>query len=92
MHHSIVPSLQGIHQIFTCQITPICQTSALTLYDIRILSTNILPIQDDMMVRVFNYNTLEKVEMFEAHSDYIRSIIVHPTQPYILTSSGKTIV
>ena len=42
-----------------------------------------------MMVRVFNYNTLEKVEMFEAHSDYIRSIIVHPTQPYILTSSGK---
>ena len=43
-----------------------------------------------MMVRVFNYNTLEKVEMFEAHSDYIRSIIVHPTQPYILTSSGKS--
>jgi len=41
------------------------------------------------MLRVFNYNTLEKVEMFEAHSDYIRSIIVHPTQPYILTSSGK---
>ena len=27
--------------------------------------------------------------MFEAHSDYIRSIIVHPTQPYVLTSSGK---
>ena len=46
--------------------------------------------QDDMMVRVFNYNTLEKMEMFEAHSDYIRSIIVHPTQPYILTSSGKS--
>ena len=42
-----------------------------------------------MMLRVFNYNTLEKVEMFEAHSDYIRSIIVHPTQPYVLTSSGK---
>ena len=46
-------------------------------------------IQDDMLVRVFNYNTLEKVHSFEAHTDYIRSIIVHPTHPYILTASGK---
>lgn len=45
--------------------------------------------QDDMFVRVFNYNTLEKVNMFEAHSDYIRCILVHPTQPYILSSSGQ---
>jgi len=44
---------------------------------------------DDMQVRVYNYNTLEKVSTFEAHTDYIRSIIVHPTHPYILTSSGK---
>ncbi len=43
---------------------------------------------DDMQVRVYNYNTLEKVSTFEAHTDYIRSIIVHPTHPYILTSSG----
>jgi len=42
-----------------------------------------------MQVKVFNYNTLERVHTFEAHSDYIRSIAVHPTQPYILTSSGK---
>ena len=41
-----------------------------------------------MQIRVFNYNTLERVHMFEAHSDYIRCIAVHPTQPYILTSSG----
>jgi coatomer subunit beta' len=45
---------------------------------------------DDMQVRVFNYNTLEKVHTFEAHTDYIRSIIVHPTHPYVLTSSGKS--
>lgn len=45
--------------------------------------------QDDMHVRVFNYNTLERVHQFEAHSDYLRSIAVHPTQPFILTSSGK---
>lgn len=43
---------------------------------------------DDMQVRVFNYNTLERTHAFEAHSDYIRCIAVHPAQPYILTSSG----
>lgn len=42
-----------------------------------------------MQVRVYNYNTLERVHQFEAHSDYLRSIAVHPTQPYLLTSSGK---
>lgn len=41
-----------------------------------------------MHVRVYNYNTLERVHQFEAHSDYLRSIAVHPTQAYILTSSG----
>ena len=40
-----------------------------------------------MTIRVFNYNTLKKEHQFEAHSDYIRSIAVHPTQPYILSSS-----
>lgn len=44
---------------------------------------------DDMQIRVFNYNTLERVHAFEAHSDYIRCIAIHPTQPYILTSSGE---
>lgn len=46
--------------------------------------------QDDMQIRVFNYNTLERVHQFEAHSDYIRSIAVHPTQPFILSSSGES--
>lgn len=40
-------------------------------------------------VRVFNYNTLDRVTAFEAHSDYVRCIAVHPTQPFLLTSSGK---
>ena len=42
-----------------------------------------------MLLRVYNYNTLEKVHSFEAHSDYIRAIVTHPTHPYILTCSGK---
>ena len=27
---------------------------------------------DDMFVRVYNYNTMDKVKQFEAHTDYIR--------------------
>lgn len=42
---------------------------------------------DDMLIKIFNYNTLEKVHSFEGHVDYIRSIAVHPTLPYLLTCS-----
>jgi hypothetical protein len=28
---------------------------------------------DDMQLRVYNYNTMDKVKAFEAHTDYIRS-------------------
>jgi coatomer subunit beta' len=42
---------------------------------------------DDMKLRCFNYNTLEKVATIDAHTDYIRTIAVHPTQPFILTGS-----
>ncbi|CAZ79731.1 unnamed protein product [Tuber melanosporum] len=42
---------------------------------------------DDFHLRVFNYNTSEKIAAFEAHPDYIRSIVVHPTQPFVLTAS-----
>lgn len=39
------------------------------------------------MMRVFNYNTMEKVKTWEAHTDYIRSLAVHPTQPYIISAA-----
>ena len=42
---------------------------------------------DDYHVRCFNYNTGDKVTAFEAHTDYLRCVEVHPTHPYILTSS-----
>lgn len=29
---------------------------------------------------------------FEAHTDYIRSIAVHPTLPYLLTSSDDMLI
>jgi coatomer subunit beta' len=30
---------------------------------------------------------MEKVKTVEAHADFIRAIIVHPTEPYVITSS-----
>lgn len=50
-----------------------------------------------MCCRVYNFNTMEKIKVFEAHQgfislkiwkiDYIRSIAVHDQLPYVLTSS-----
>ena len=42
---------------------------------------------DDNLLRVFNYNTAEKIKTIEEHTDYIRNIAVHPTQPYVLSCS-----
>ena len=47
---------------------------------------------DDYCIRVYNYNTMEKIKTFEAHTDYIRCIVVHPTQPYILSSSDDMLI
>ena len=33
---------------------------------------------DDMSLHVYNYNTLEKIKQIEAHTDYIRSVCIHP--------------
>ncbi|KAF0720490.1 Aste57867_283 [Aphanomyces stellatus] len=33
---------------------------------------------DDLHLRVFNYNTMDKVAAFDAHTDYIRFVEVHP--------------
>ncbi len=30
---------------------------------------------------------MEKIKTWEAHSDYIRNILIHPSEPYILSSS-----
>ena len=33
---------------------------------------------DDMFIRVYNYNTMDKIKHFEAHTDYIRSAPATP--------------
>ena len=40
---------------------------------------------DDNMLRVFNYNTAEKIKTINEHADYIRHVVVHPTMPYVLS-------
>ncbi|CAE7922166.1 COPB2, partial [Symbiodinium sp. KB8] len=41
-----------------------------------------------MTIRVFNYNTAERVkEIPEAHNDYIRHLEVHPSKPILLSTS-----
>jgi hypothetical protein len=47
---------------------------------------------DDMFLRVFNYNTMDRVKMWEAHADYIRSIAIHPSLPYILSCSDDMLI
>lgn len=47
---------------------------------------------DDLHVRVFNYNTLDQVTSFEAHSDYIRHIEIHATLPCFLTCADDMVI
>ena len=37
-------------------------------------------------------NTMDKVKVFEAHTDYIRCVAVHPTLPYVLSSADDMLI
>ncbi|RHX99140.1 hypothetical protein DYB36_009999 [Aphanomyces astaci] len=47
---------------------------------------------DDLQLRVFNYNTMDKVTAFDAHTDYIRFLEVHPVLPIILSCADDMTV
>ncbi|KPI86581.1 putative beta prime cop protein [Leptomonas seymouri] len=47
---------------------------------------------DDMNVRVYNYNTMERTKMFQAHDDYIRSVAVNDQLPLVLTCADDMTV
>jgi len=42
---------------------------------------------DDLQIRAYNYNTMEKITAFDAHTDYIRYLEVHPSLPHLLSCS-----
>ncbi|CAM6031784.1 unnamed protein product, partial [Sphagnum compactum] len=47
---------------------------------------------DDFYLRLYNYNTHERVSEWEAHNDYIRGIAVHPVRPLLLSCSDDLLV
>lgn len=47
----------------------------------------IIVASDDQKIRVYNYNTSQKLHTIDEHSDYIRHVCVHPTLPYVLSCS-----
>lgn len=34
---------------------------------------------DDMFIGAYNYSTMDKVKVLEAHTDHIRCVAIHPT-------------
>lgn len=47
---------------------------------------------DDRQIRVYNASTFERVSVFEAHKDYIRYLVVHPTHPYVLSTGDDNVI
>ncbi|EOY26710.1 Coatomer subunit beta'-2 isoform 4, partial [Theobroma cacao] len=47
---------------------------------------------DDGFIRVYNYDTMEMIKEIEAHTDFIRSLAIHPTLPFILSSSDDKLI
>ncbi len=42
---------------------------------------------DDTKIRIYNYNTSEKLKVIDDHTDFIRYLAVHPQLPYLLSCS-----
>ncbi|KAG8656326.1 hypothetical protein MANES_04G122700v8 [Manihot esculenta] len=47
---------------------------------------------DDKFIRVYDQDTMEMIKEFEAHTDYIRCVTVHPSLPCILSSSDDMLI
>lgn len=47
----------------------------------------VVVVSDDLHIRVYNYNTMELVKKWVGHNDYIRSVAVHASLPYFITSA-----
>ncbi|KAI6672086.1 hypothetical protein NL676_006971 [Syzygium grande] len=47
---------------------------------------------DDAFIRVYDYGTMEKIKEFQAHTDFIRCVGVHPTLPYVLSASDDAVI
>ncbi|CAG5125898.1 unnamed protein product [Candidula unifasciata] len=83
-----------IWNIDTKQILKTLDVSDLPVRAARFVSRKnwVITGSDDTCLRVFNYNTLEYVTQFSAHVDFIRSVAVHPSSPFVLTAGDDGVI
>lgn len=88
-------TVSGLHNSFISVSSPHVKfKSCLTVRSAKFITRKqwVVAGADDTLIRVYNYNTMDKVKVFEAHTDYIRSVAVHPTLPYLLSSSDDMLI
>ncbi|ETV96981.1 hypothetical protein H310_09830 [Aphanomyces invadans] len=76
------------------QLVKSFEVSTLPVRNARFIARKqwIVASSDDLQLRVFNYNTMDKVTSFDAHADYIRYLEVHPVLPVILSCADDMTV
>ena len=47
---------------------------------------------DDGLIRIYDCDTTEMIKEIKAHTDFIRSLAIHPTLPYVLSSSDDKLI
>ncbi|QHN94661.1 Coatomer subunit [Arachis hypogaea] len=52
----------------------------------------VIAASDDKYIRVCSYETGQKISEFEEHTDYIRSLAVHPFLPYVVSASDDNVL
>ncbi|EQC36489.1 hypothetical protein, variant 1 [Saprolegnia diclina VS20] len=76
------------------QLVKSFEVSSLPVRNARFIARKqwIVSSSDDLQIRVFNYNTMDKVAAFDAHTDYIRYLEVHPVLPIVLSCADDMTV
>ncbi|CAK4617062.1 hypothetical protein LEN26_014692 [Aphanomyces euteiches] len=76
------------------QLVKSFEVSTLPVRNARFIARKqwIIASSDDLQLRVFNYNTMDKVTAFDAHTDYIRYLEVHPILPIVLSCADDMTV
>mmetsp|Transcript_8761 Transcript_8761/g.27558 ORF Transcript_8761/g.27558 Transcript_8761/m.27558 type:complete len:841 (-) Transcript_8761:1009-3531(-) len=84
VHFKTIPSYLRVRSVTQLWTRRGCVSSVPELRDKELARSFLV---DDMRLRIYNYNTMEKVKEIEAHADYIRYIEIHPSQALVLSSS-----
>jgi coatomer subunit beta' len=76
-----------------------CLVKSLRVADFPVRVAKFLPAKewivvgsDDFFIRIFSAKTFELIHLFLAHNDYLRSLIIHPTLPYLLSCSDDSFI